>query len=281
MTNLLFSNRDDFEEKLKAIKKAGQDKLHILADFDKTLTYPTTIDGKPLPSVISILRDFNYLSEEYSESAKALFERYHLIEKDTSIPIEERRKAMNEWWTTHFELLIRSGLNKSHLERIVDEGIIRLREGTRELFGYLHKRNIPLVILSSSGVGNTIPMILQREGILYDNVYVVTNLFDFDEEGRATKVSEPIIHSMGKSETSLEDHPAYDAIKDRPNVVLLGDSLSDIEMTGDRQTDTVLKIALLNEADEETVKRYREAYDVLLTDDLDINFVKDLLTQIR
>ena len=39
MENVIISNAEKFEEKKKNIFEGGIDKFHVIADFDKTLTY--------------------------------------------------------------------------------------------------------------------------------------------------------------------------------------------------------------------------------------------------
>jgi len=94
--NVIISNPDELERKKQAIKQDGTGRLHILSDFDRTLT-KAFVNGKNVPSLISVLRDNDYITEEYSKKAKALAERYRPIEDDISIPIEEKKKAMMEW----------------------------------------------------------------------------------------------------------------------------------------------------------------------------------------
>ena len=53
-----------------------------------------------------------------------------------------KKEKMNEWWTKHFDLLIKSGLNKKHLERVINEGKIQFREGVPEFLNFLHKNEI-------------------------------------------------------------------------------------------------------------------------------------------
>ncbi len=124
MENIVIPNPKKLEKTKKLILKQGKNKLHVLADFDRTLT-KAFIDGKQIPSIISVLRDEHYLSEEYSEKAKALAEKYHPIEMNPNISLKEKKKKMNEWWTKHFDLLIKSGLNKKHLERVINEGNVQ------------------------------------------------------------------------------------------------------------------------------------------------------------
>jgi hypothetical protein len=54
------------------------------------------------------LYNYNYLSEDYSKKAKELENFYMPKEEDRSIPLEERKVLMNEWWVKHEQLLIES-----------------------------------------------------------------------------------------------------------------------------------------------------------------------------
>ncbi|MBU2576093.1 MAG: haloacid dehalogenase-like hydrolase [Nanoarchaeota archaeon] len=280
--SLIIPNQERLKEIKETIKKSGKENLHIIADFDRTLTYSLTSEGKKLSSVIAILRDGNYLSKGYSEKAHALFDKYHPIEIDASIPIEEKKKAMVNWWTSHFNLLIESGLSKKDLESVVASGISRLREGTKELFDYLHKENIPIVIISANGIGNVIPMILEKEKILYNNIYVITNLFEFYEDGKAFYKPKSLIHSMNKDETAVQDHPEiYEKIKDRKNVILIGDSLGDLEMTAGFEYESLLKIGFLNPGEEDNLEEYERNFDIIIKDDGDFSEINKLIKDIK
>ena len=54
MSNILMSNPQEFNQKLQRIIDGGKEKLHIIADFDRTLT-KAFIDGIPRSSLESIL----------------------------------------------------------------------------------------------------------------------------------------------------------------------------------------------------------------------------------
>jgi 5'-nucleotidase len=281
MKNILIPNKEEYEATKNKIIKGGTKQLYVLADFDKTLTYPTTKDGKPIHSVISLLRDRDYISTDYQKRAKELFKKYHPLENNPKMSFQERKQAMKEWWTKHFELLISSGLNRKDLEKIVESREIRLRDGFENLADLLHRNNIPLLILSANGVGNTIPMILKKEGIFYNNIYIVTNIFEFDREGRAIKVLEPVIHSLNKDETEIKKYPVYQSIKNRKNVILLGDSLGDLEMTRGVDSENVLKIGFLsNIKDKETLEAYKHSFDVLIPGDSNMSFVNKLIKEV-
>jgi len=175
--NIVISNPEELEKLKKSISEAGVEKLHVLSDFDRTLT-TAFVNGKSIPSLISILRDGNYLTPDYAEKANALYAKYHPIEIDPKIPLEEKKRAMEEWWTTHFDLLIKSGLNKKDLEKVVESEKVRFRDGFEEFADFLWRHKIPLVIMSSSGLGgDAISMYLEGTGKLYDNVYIISNSF--------------------------------------------------------------------------------------------------------
>ncbi len=275
--NILISNPKKLEKTKKLISKGGAVKLHILADFDRTLT-KAFVNGKNIPSLISILRDGNYLTPDYAKKANELYVKYHQIEINPRIPFEEKKKAMDEWWRTHFDLLIKSGLNKKDLERVVEAGKVEFRNGFYEFIDFLKKHNIPLVIMSSSGLGgDAISMYLENEGKLYDNVYIISNSYEWDKNGRAIAIKEPIIHTMNKDETAIQDFPVFDAVKNRKNIILLGDNLEDIGMVKGFNYDNLIKIGFLNENVEENLEQYKRNYDVIILNDSPLDYVSGLL----
>jgi 5'-nucleotidase len=90
----------------------------------------------------------------------------------------------------------------------------------------LHKNNIPLVILSASGLGyESIYYTFEKIHKLTNNIDIISNAFIRDEDGKAIAVREPIIHSFNKDETVVKNLPIYNEIKDRKNVLLLGDGI--------------------------------------------------------
>ncbi len=278
-SNIVIPDPSRLEKLKKAISRDGTENIHVISDFDRTLTY-AFVNGEKVPSLISILRDGSYLSEEYAKKAHALFKKYHAIEIDPNVSASERKKAMLKWWSEHFDLLLREGLNKRDLERVVQSENIRLREGVLDFIDLLHAKSIPLVILSSTGLGGeAISLILQRYGKEYDNVYIVSNSFVWDKEGKATGVKKPIIHSMNKDEAEIKKLPVYQAIKNRRNVLLLGDSLGDVDMAKGLEHEQVIKIGFLNEDVEKSLKKYKEVYDVVLLGDGDVSYVNSLIRE--
>jgi hypothetical protein len=61
---VIIPDREKLEKLKKEIKQQGYENLHIISDFDRTLTYGT-IKGEKIPSIISLLRDGNHLTKDY------------------------------------------------------------------------------------------------------------------------------------------------------------------------------------------------------------------------
>ncbi|MDD5295158.1 MAG: hypothetical protein PHP21_04600 [Patescibacteria group bacterium] len=274
---VIIPNPKNLEQLKSEIKRAGFESLHILSDFDRTLTYGV-IDGVKTPSIISMLRDGNHLTEDYAAKAHALFDKYHPIEVDSKIPMEEKKKLMQEWWETHNKLLVESGLSKSDLEDIVKNGHVKFREGVPEFLDFLHEHNISLVIFSASGCGDAIQLFFQKIGRDYSNVYYITNKFNWDKDGRVISAKDLIIHCMNKDETILEKIPeVYQSIKNRRNVILLGDSVSDLGMIEGFNYLNLLKIGFLNFDYDKSIEDYKKNFDVILEGDGNFDFVNTLI----
>ena len=281
MENILITNKERFEELKEEFKKDGVEKLHVLADFDRTLTY-ALVNGKKIPSLISVLRDEKYLTPDYPEKANALYEKYHSIETDLSIPLEEKKKAMEEWWTIHFELLIKSNLSKNDIVKAVESNNIVLRDGLIEFLNTLKINNIPLVVLSSSGLGKeAIELCLEKKRLFLENIHIISNSFEWDESGKAISVKEPIIHTLNKDETAIKNFPEiFEKVKERKNIILLGDSIFDIDMASGFDCKNLIKIGFLNEEIESNLENYKKAFDILILNDSSIEFVNQLLKEI-
>jgi cytosolic 5'-nucleotidase 3 len=278
--NIIISNPEGFQRKVEAIRREGPGKLHVLADFDRTLTY-ATFDGQRKTSLVAILREENFLTPDYPEKSLALRNKYMPIEFDLSIPLVERKKAMDEWWTKMFELLCESKLNIKDLENVVSSGKIQLRRGVEDFMDYLQKFQIPLVIMSASGIGEeVIEIFLNKKGKFSDNIFIVANSFEWDANGYMKKANEPIIHSYNKDETAIHEFPVYERIKNRKNILLLGDHPGDAGMSEGFDADNIIKIGFLNERVDENLDHYKKLFDVVLLNDPPFDFVLELIKEI-
>ena len=278
--NIFIVDKQQLNEKIKKFKQDGISKIHIVSDFDRTLTR-FEVNGEKVNSVISILRDENYLTPDYSDRAKALFNKYHSFEIDFTIPWEERKAKMLEWWSTHYDVLKECGLTKSDLESIVNSNRILFRNGYDEFFKLSGDNNIPITIITANGLGgDIIKLVLKRFNVKSDDINLVANEIIWDEKGKFIDIKKPIIHVLNKDEVIIKDEKIHNSIKDRNNVILLGDTEGDIGMVEHIKYDSIIKVGYLNEKETELMEKYCEIFDIVIINDGGLEVVNKILKQI-
>lgn len=273
-------NPELFAQKKRAIQEAGKAACFIISDFDRTLTYGT-FNGKKTPSIISLLRDSNHLSEDYAEKAHQLFDHYHAIECNPALDLEYKKAQMQEWREKHDQLLVDSKLRLTDLKDIATNGHLQLRKGVAECLRKLDESWIPLVIFSASGCGDAIPLFMQHNACDFPNISYVINRFSRDEMGFAKGIEGEVIHALNKDEWVFSKFPELrEKLEKRKNAILIGDGLGDTEMAQGSNHETLLKIWILTLETPELLKAYEEAFDLVLIGDDDFNEVGALFDEL-
>ena len=284
MENVIIPHPEELKVKIEVFKKEGKFFIHILSDFDRTLTKSFSNNQKT-PSLISQLRNGNYLSKEYAEKAHDLFNKYHLIEVSQTLNEDEKSKAMLSWWKEHYELLVKSGLDEKTMARAIEDmiktGSISLRAGADIFLKNLKREDIPLVIMSSSGIGNMVIDFLEMQNLMFSNIHFIGNTLEFDNKGRFIGIKDnKIIHVFNKHEIEIKNLPVYDKIKDRKNIILLGDGLGDLGMLRGLNYNNLIKIGFFNYAEEENLEDFKKNFDIIITNDGSFEYVNELLKDI-
>jgi len=78
----------------------------------------------------------------------------------------------------------------------------------------------------------------------------------------------------------LQDYSFFKEIKNRKNVVLLGDNVEDIEMVKGFDYDNIIKIGFLNKDVEKNIGNYKKAFDIVILNDSNMNYVNSLMKEI-
>ncbi len=278
VNSIHISDPEGFQKKKDNIINDGVDNLMVLSDFDRTLTYGS-IDGRKTPSMIAILRENgNYLGSDYAEKASLLAQKYKPIEFDPKIGQAEKERAMTDWWSKHLDLPVEKKLSKDHLRRIVDSRKISFRDKAGDVFKFLNEYNIPLIVISASGLGDeAILMFFRKENQLHPNIFILSNSFIWNDEGSAVGYEESVIHSLNKDKISIKDHNLNHKVKDRKNIILLGDTPDDIKMADNFYHENLIKICFLNEGVVDSFDEYKRIYDVLILNDSSMDFVNNFL----
>uniref|UniRef100_G3P256 5'-nucleotidase n=1 Tax=Gasterosteus aculeatus aculeatus TaxID=481459 RepID=G3P256_GASAC len=254
------------QEILESMVKAGSNTVQVISDFDMTLTR-FAYNGKRCPTCHNILDNSRLISNDCKVELKELLDTYYPIEIDCTRPVDEKLPLMVEWWTKAHEILVQQEIKKDQLAVAVRESEAKLRDGYQLLFDHLHEHSIPLLIFSA-GIGDILEEVIRQAGVFHPNVKVFSNYMDFDESGVLRAFKGELIHIYNKREGALLNTGHFQELRTRPNVLLLGDSLGDLNMAdGVHDMENILKIGFLNDKVEERKQSYLDAYDIVLVRD--------------
>ncbi len=245
---------------------------HIVADFDGTLTQYFDDNKKSRPSIISLLYNEWILDDDYTQQAQALHDYYVAIEHNHSLPYETRQTAMEERRTKHKELLMHKWLNIKHIEHIATMNRITMRLWVDTFLHEAANRNIPVIIFSASGIGvDSITLLLQHRWLLLPNIHIVSNKLYRDDQWNMVGYSKPVIHSLNKTESVIQDNSEYKDIQQwiltKPHAIVLGDGIWDAWMVDERDNRTILKVGLCNDKIEDRLQTYENIFDIVITND--------------
>ncbi|MGL5831499.1 MAG: hypothetical protein ACRCZE_05135 [Candidatus Altimarinota bacterium] len=272
--------RDEMELRLKirAMAKDGAGLLQVITDFDRTLT-PAKINGEHAPTSTGILETSGFLPESYTKRAAEIFGIYYPKEIDPNLSREEKIVFMNEWMDENVVNMKANDLKFSDLEKVIQTGKMILREGVEDFLEMAYLRSVPVVIFSA-GIGDLITITLSHNKLFTPNIHIVSNFFSFDKNQRVSGFVGETINAFQKNEVNIEKKFFYPEIKDRKNVLLIGDALSDAGMADGIKHENVIKVGLLNGGSEASREDYLERFDLVLEGDGKFHYINDLLAQL-
>ena len=236
---------------LDKIKGWNKDDIVILTDFDRTITAGYS------ESSWGVLCKCDLVPASYKSEREELQQYYRPFEIDESLDYETRNNLMIEWWNKHIALFVKYKIPKSVIDTAAqNKDIMNFRAGAKEFLERMHDLNIPIIIVSA-GVGNFIEQILIEHECNFDNIHIVSNFIKF-ENGIASGISDKIIHSLNK-DIALSSAE----LKDRGNIIVMGDMTTDINMIPKELRDDAFKIGFLDENMEENLDVYKEMFDIV------------------
>lgn len=246
------------------------------------------------------------LTEKYRRLTQALARKYYPIETDPRLTTDQKLPKMTEWYSKAHEALKDEGISRADIVQAVKHANTELRDGARELLDTLGARGVP-TLLFSAGIEDLILEYMQTKGggALPPSMHVVSNRIRWDASGKIAGFFDPLIHMFNKDDRHTAGLPWFEAARDRPNVVLIGDSLGDVTMANrsikkgskgkgkdkskgkgdDSGSDVVLKIGFLNAKGDDKIDaalpKYLRAYDAVILHDGDmgpvLSILKDML----
>ena len=152
---------------------------------------------------------------------------------------------MNEWNIDAHESLQGIEFDRNELDQIAKLYGHSLRDRTQDLFIKLKNLNVPILVFSA-GLGDIVECILRQQGVLLENVNIISNFLKFNGNMlNGFKNSHQMIHVFNKNEHAIENE-YFKILQGRTNVILMGDTIGDATMAdGVKNTETILRIGFL------------------------------------
>ena len=277
--NVFIRDPVGLREKLKSFLEGGAAKTQCIADFDGTLTRGS-YNGEKAQSSFAVVARSALMPEDVEKRELDLRAQYYPIERSGDKTVEEKCKAMEEWWREIFVVMKEGGFKKQMIPEMVKNGTSVLREGGEYFLQRLHDEKIPLLIFSA-GIGDIVEEVLLQQAAdtnkLNDNITIVSNYIKWDDEGIMEGIKGDILHSSNKGAFAASLN-YKDSVPGRNNILLLGDNVGDSEMLkcfDDVQTS--LSIGFLNDNVNELRKDFEALFDIVIVDPESMVLVSVLL----
>ena len=292
--HILIPNPATFIHKRQQLISDGPAALQLISDFDHTLSAFTSHSSH------GTLEHASELPADYMPKVQALFDHFYPIEMDHSISKQQKERAMVEWWEAAHALLLEYRFNRSFITSAVQQAVtqhkLTYRPAATAVLQYCHAQSIPLLVFSA-GLGDTIEEFMRQTLTNLPNVDVVSNFMRFDDSGTLVGFNADLIHSLNKNYSHVlrQRHERGQAgggervvselhATKRRNVILLGDSVGDVQMSvGLEEVNVILRVGWLNGAwpvEAEKLAKYTAVYDVLIGNNGGMEFVLELLEMI-
>eukprot|EP00929_Paragymnodinium_shiwhaense_P061740 TRINITY_DN30862_c0_g2_i1.p2 TRINITY_DN30862_c0_g2~~TRINITY_DN30862_c0_g2_i1.p2 ORF type:complete len:298 (+),score=57.54 TRINITY_DN30862_c0_g2_i1:198-1091(+) len=260
----------DFNARLAAcVEAAQQEKLVVIADFDRTITRCFLPDGGRGSSAHGVLSAAKVFSDKFNTREKQLFDKYYPIEIDATMPIEEKIPIMSEWYGTVHGLVVEEDITRERLQEAVAScKTIQLRDGAVSFLQECQKADPPIpVLIMSAGLADVIEIFLSRQlpGGLAPTTHVVSNRMNFDETGKVCSFSEPLLHMFNKSARVLPEE-SRKLVDGKTACLLLGDGVGDATMA-DGLDLKLLRVGFLNEKVEDRLPQFLDVFDLVIPND--------------
>lgn len=256
------------KEKLDELNNITSDNLYILTDFDGTIT-----EDNSDSSWASIFKNPK-VSKDFIDECIRIFNYYHKYEIDESLSTDEKMSIMSEWYRKNIETLINFGITDDVINYAANnEHIMAFRDGAVEFLKNMFDKNIPVIVISA-GVGNIIEQFLIKNNCNYPNIYICSNFLEYKNGVIVGVRDNNLIHPLNKNEIYLPEH-IKNKIINRNNILLLGNSISDINMAGTGRN--IYKLGFLDEKIDERLQSFKENFDIVCTENTTYDEIRKMV----
>lgn len=260
------------KEKLNNIH-LKDDNFYVILDFDETITTSDSLNSW------SILENTNFINPDLKKESSKLVEKYYPIELDFTLDDASKSIYLEEWYYKNMDLLYKYQLTNDILVNCVKYSNNKFRNGFKSFLNTLYDKNIPVIILSA-GIGNVIVELLKLNNCFYNNIYIISNFIKFDNTMTMLPFNDKIIHTSNKDINLLPINVA-NKIKDKNYILLFGNLIEDLNMVNKEDLSKTISFGFLEKNVDMNINRYRNSYDVVLTDNSSFDDVEGILSGLK
>uniref|UniRef100_A0A1E1WSJ8 5'-nucleotidase n=1 Tax=Pectinophora gossypiella TaxID=13191 RepID=A0A1E1WSJ8_PECGO len=276
-SNAHIRNKNELLEKINKIISDGHSKLQIVTDFDHTLTRHTTDSGTTVLTSFGMFRECPSVPQHYKDEDNRLSAIYKPIECDPFMSIEEKTQHMIDWYVAAHDILKDIVFPRSELMEIGKKMIDCFRRGVKDMMWWSQRQQVPVLVFSA-GLGECVLVALKAANFLLPHVKVVSNFLALDDNDKIVGIKGEVIHTYNKNETAIKNTEYYEMVKDRSNVILMGDNIGDAGMAeGMEHCDVVIKVGFLGHNTDDNLQNYLNKFDVVLVHEPSMDVVNAIL----
>jgi 5'-nucleotidase len=272
--------------KRRALVSGGPGALHLILDYDRTMTSFLGPDGRRGDTCHGTVE--RRRSEELRARAEALSAVFYPIEVDPLRSRESKVPLMETWYMLVNEILVAAGMTRRDLREDVAAANLRLRPGIAAALDWAARHDVPVTVFSA-GIGDVIEEVLRQRyrATPHAKLRVVSNAMVWsgepgDDDAKVVGFSAPVLHPFNKfAGAVLSSLPYFAELRARPHVLLLGDSPGDVGMADGLDAAHVLRVGFLNDNVEQLRARYEQLFDIVVTHDGGAECVTELLAEIE
>ena len=255
------------EAKRAAIVAGGFGHLHVVIDFDRTIT-TYLHEGEPGATCHGVLEGRR--PPAVLAQAHALKQFYLPIETCPATPTAAKVPHMVQWYTKINAILAACGISQGDLRADVAAARFSVREGVAQLLAASARHGFPVTVFSA-GVGDVIEEALRQRCFggapLPPTLRVISNRMLWGSAGTCTGFHAKVLHPFNKNFLEAGDFVGAGelaALRARQCVVVVGDGEGDAEMGIGLDARVELRVGLVNDASRaDVVDKFLRLFDVV------------------
>ena len=232
------------KEKRRAIVGDGVESLHVVLDFDHTITaYLSPTTGEKCLECHDVVQHGTYDPSERQASFRADIEGVWSDQRNG------RLRCLSEWWSRFHDAIASHELTETEVRQATASSQVALRPGAAELFAWLREHAVRTTILSA-GISTVIEEVLRRHDIeVHEQARIIANVPVLDGSERIVSFREPLVYSRNKAQVlkTLEFGNTGENARSPDNIVLAGNAIGDVQCLSGMPHGRSLSLGFLHE----------------------------------